>query len=756
MDYEKITGEITEYIYTSEESMYKVCNILTSSNEEISAVGSFPYLDIGLNYDFVGYYTNHPKYGKQFSIKSYQKNGDYTEAGLISYLSSDRFPGIGEKLAARMVDALGLNLIDKIINDPDILDGVKGVTKQKKEVLFLELKNGKIEEEMYIKLYGFGLTSKMIQKLYENYGISTLNKIEEDPYRLIYEVDGFGFKRADSIALKLGYLPDDIRRVEACIVFCLNYVCYKQGFTFLTKEQLINATISALDEPSIKNEKYEEALESLVSKEKIIKEDNLYYDTFLYRCETNLVEKIDTLNKTSYNENKKEKLIEAINEVEAHLGMTYTPLQQEAIFNSLSNKLSIITGGPGTGKSTILKGILYTYASLNELPLDSDELMLKALLVSPTGRAAKRMSEVTVFKASTIHKALSVNYDGTFKYNRESLLPCSLLIVDEVSMLDVSLAWSLLQALSNKCQVILVGDINQLPSVGPGNVLADLINSNVFKVTRLTQIIRQSSDSNIVKLSNMVLAERIDYTVFNDKKDVFLYELKQEEIIGFLIRILDKYIQAGNDLFSSMQILIPMYNGVVGINEINRVIQEKFNPSTDFVKRGDLLIKVNDKVLQTKNDPSLKIMNGDIGRVLEIRQSDSESFLRINSDGLIVDYPTRYIDNLSLAYAVSIHKAQGSEFENVIMLLDSSYYVMLRKKIVYTGLTRAKKKLIILGSRRVLASAITNLDPGRQTSLGSRLQLNKVNRNKIYDKDIPFDTLGEYDMEGITPYSFMK
>jgi exodeoxyribonuclease V alpha subunit len=449
------------------------------------------------------------------------------------------------------------------------------------------------------------------------------------------------------------------------------------------------------------------------------------------------------------------KLKRELKNVSRDLEIKYTDLQEEAIINSLNNKLSIITGGPGTGKSTILNAIIRLYAYMNKLTFPCDELSYKVMLVAPTGRAAKRMEETTNMHASTIHKALGYNYEGGFSYNENCLLSPSLLIVDEASMLDVNIASSLFKALPNSCRVILVGDSNQLPSVSPGNVLHDLISSDKFHTTRLREVLRQDDGSNIVKLSNMVLNERIDYTIFSKKKDVFLYDCDSQSLKPTMYKLLDNFIKSGGDLHNDIQILIPMYAGVAGIDEMNKAITEKYNLETLMLIRDNQIFKVNDKVLQLKNDPELGIMNGDIGKVLSVTKVDNKDALLIDFDGKVVTYFASQFDNLKLAYAISIHKSQGSEYSNVILPILPSYNIMLKKKLIYTAITRAKKKLIIVGKIDSLNQALHNVEYQRQTSLYQRLENMIVNDNKIYDKDIPFDTLGEYDMDGITPYSFM-
>lgn len=757
MEKEVIVGYISNYIYTSQDSLYKVCRLITTDDEEITIVGSFPRLEDGLTYEFVGTMKIHPKYGEQFFVESYAKSKSFTKEGLIHYLSSEKFHGIGPKLASNIVEELGLDCINIILNSPDRLDGVYGLTKGKKEILIETLKNNYASEQVFIRLYGFGLTSKMIYRLYEAYGDTAANRIEENPYCLIYEVEGFGFKKSDRLALTLGFKVNDIRRLKAAILYTLTYVCYQQGFTFLTKEQLLNSAKRLLsDSPEIAEEEWQSALELLIQEDSLILEGERVFEPILYRSELKCSEKIKKLYRAKGKTFPQDKVKDGLKEIEELLQITYTPLQREAIVNALSNKLSIITGGPGTGKSTILNGILNLYAKLNKLSVSDDEMQYKVLLVAPTGRAAKRMSETTRFKASTIHKALGYSYEGGFSHNENSLLSCSFVIVDEVSMLDIELAASLFSALPNTASVLLVGDANQLPSVGPGNVLADLMAGRMFKTTVLNQIMRQASTSDIITLSHMVLSENISYDIFSNRREVFFYDYDTKDALEGIFKIIDNFIASGGDLQTELQILAPMYAGVAGIDAINTAVQERYNPEREkLIKRDSALFKKNDKVLQLKNDAQLDIMNGDIGKIIDIVRIDEKDALLIDFDGRVVTYSVSLLDNLKLAYAISIHKAQGSEFKNVILPILPSYQIMLKKKIIYTGFTRAKEKLILLGKLEALDKAIHISDYQRQTALYQRLEETQDRKERIFDSSIPFDTLGEYDMEGITPYSFM-
>ena len=754
-----VTGSITRYIYSSSDSLFKVCAITQEDGKELIITGSFPMLEDGLNYEFVGKMKNHPKYGTQLAVESYAKSKSFTRDGLIHYLSSDKFYGIGPKLATNIVDELGLDCINIILENPEELNKVNGLTKAKSQVLVEVLKQNYANEQVYIRLYGFGLTAKMIEKLIASYGTAAQNVIEEDPYRLIYDVDGFGFKKCDALALNLGFKLNDERRIKAALIYTLNTVCYQQGFVFLTSEQLINSAASLLgNDSNISQNEFQSAVDYLIENKKIVYEDDRLFDSYLYSCERICASRLVNINDTKIDYFDKNKVADALDYVEKLLNIKYTPLQKEAIINAITNKISIITGGPGTGKSTILNGILRVYALLNKLDIFSDEMDYKCLLVAPTGRAAKRMSEATNMKATTIHKALGYGYDGEFSYNDDNQLAKSLLIVDEVSMLDISIAASLFKAIPNKCQIILVGDANQLPSVGPGNVLEDLLSTNRFKITKLNQIMRQSEGSDIVALSHMMLQEKINYSIFSRKKEVYFYDYEAKNVINGIFKMLDSFIKSGGDIFNDIQILIPMYAGVAGIDAVNSAIQAKYNPETEKIIKRDLkLFKKNDKVLQLKNDSELDVMNGDIGKIIDIVVKDDKDAMLIDFDGRVVTYYASNIDNLTLAYAISIHKSQGSEFDNVIMPILPSYQIMLKKKVIYTGITRAKKKLIILGKLDSVEHAIHVMEYKRQTTLSQRIGNSEtiIKTNRIIDPNIPFDTLGEYDMDGITPYNFM-
>ncbi len=752
----KIKGQIITYIYEKSDSTYRIARIKTDSNKKLTIVGNFPHLDEGLSYEFVGEIKKHINYGEELFLETYSRLETFSVSGLIDYLSSDKFYGIGKALATKIVDTLGTNCLNDIINNPDVLNKVEGLSDEKKKNLVRMIKENFESERTYVRLYEFGLTLKMIERLIDHYGLDAANKIEEDPYRLIYDIEGFGFKKADTIAFNIGIKEDDPKRIKAAICYALNNVCFKEGFTYLTKEQLVNSVKAMLNNEIITDDLLIKSLDELVDERKIIFDEDRYFDSYLYHAEKNVASKIKKMANVRIKYNKEE-IIEALNYVEGLIDIKYTPMQREAIINSLANNLSIISGGPGTGKSTIIKGILSCYAKLNKMSLSDDIANDKILLAAPTGRAAKRMTEITKFKASTIHKALGYNINSEFTKGKDNELTYSIIIIDESSMIDIPLASTLFDAMPTNTILIFVGDINQLPSVGPGNFLNDIIDSPFFKVTYLTQIMRQASDSNIISLSTMIQSEEIDFRLFTLKKEVFFYTTDSKSLIVTLFKLLDNFISSGGDLFSGIEILIPMYAGAAGIDEVNKEIQKRYNSEEEKVLiRDNKIFKKGDKVLQLKNDGKLDIMNGDIGKIADIAELNGNEALIVNFDDRMINYPLKDLDNLTLAYAISIHKSQGSEFDNVILPILPSYTRMLKKKLIYTAVTRAKNKLIIVGDGLSFSEGIKKGDYGRQTALYTFLVNKEDDRSiKIYDKDIPFDTLGEYGMEGITPYTFM-
>lgn len=759
---EIIKAKVINVIFEASDSPYKVINTIYN-NESLSILGFFPNISTNLDYEFKGEYVLHPKFGKQFKADSYSLASIDSKEGIIAYLSSEKFKGVGEVSALKIYEEIGPDCIQKIKEDKNVLKKIKGFNNAKIDSIYNALLENEYLDALYVELYSYGLTPKMVSKLYDKYQDKTLLKVKENPYRLIYELDGFGFIKCDSLAFKVGISYDNKTRIEEAIIYTLNNVCYNYGFSFLTNVQLVNSTYNLLnkDKTSIVSKdmiiKYIDELSSI---NRIIEENDRYFVKTIYDDEVLLANQLINLNK-----NKPKKIYEPgklndyLKEIEDYFSISYTLSQKEAIFNAINSNISIITGGPGTGKTTIIKGILHLLASLDGLAIVDDDFFKKVLLCAPTGRAAKRLGESCNMRSKTIHKALGYAFDEGFEFGVDNKLSESIIIVDEVSMIDISLAARLLSAIKENAKIILVGDEFQLPSVGPGNVLHDIIESGIINVSRLTEIMRQSLDSDIIKLSNDVNNKYINYDIFKRKKEVFFYPSDGNTTLDKIILFVNNFIEKGGNLLSDLQILIPMYSGICGIDIVNKVIQEKFNTSLNIIEKGNKIFKENDKVLQTQNDPTLGIMNGDIGVIKGIYKDEDEEYLNIDFDGFMVKYPTHNLENLTLAYAISVHKSQGMEYKNVILPIIPSYYIMLKRKLIYTAITRAKEKLIIIGDYNALCSGVTKDDDKRQTTLEQRL-LNKLEFNKkiiyINDENIPFDTLGEEGMENITPYSFMN
>lgn len=708
---EELKGVFVSEIYKAPDSAYKVV-LVKANNKNYTLSGNLPLLEEGLSYVFYGDFVNHPKYGKQFKVTSYKRIKD-TKAGLITYLSSDKFYGIGKKTATKLVEILGEDALLLITKNKEVLDKIPNLTKAKKQLIYEQVKANSEEDATYIELYNYGLTPKMANKLYEQYGTNTLNLIKENPYRLIYDVVGFGFKKADNLAMSLGINADNEIRIKEAILYTLTNSCYQDGNCYILVNDLIKMTNNYLN---IDTKLIIDSLEELKDKRRLVQKDTKVYPNVLYNAEFKVAQYLKQLANAPFRQYEKAKIEQALKSVEASNSFSYTVKQKETLAKILNDKVAIITGGPGTGKTTIVKGIIKMFNKLNNVKNDPS-----ILLLAPTGRAAKRLKEANGLEAYTIHKALGYDYTGEFSFNEFNRLPYDLIIIDEASMIDIELAYHLLEAINTFSQVIFIGDENQLPSVGPGEFLHDLINSKAFSIYRLTEVMRQVADSNIIKLANMILNQNLDFNIFKEHREVFFYQADKTNLLNVIKRIMDNYLSKGNVL-NNLQILIPLYQGVVGINEVNKFIQTNYNPHKEvMIKHGDLTFYPDDKVLQLQNDPEKGIMNGDIGYIVDIF-ADS---VGVDFTGKIVRLASSDLDNLTLAYAISIHKSQGSEYENVIFPILSSYSLMLKRKLIYTAITRAKQKLIILGDLELLKHKSKIKEQLRNTSLMEFLEEKK-------------------------------
>ncbi|MDD4069458.1 MAG: ATP-dependent RecD-like DNA helicase [Candidatus Izemoplasmatales bacterium] len=723
-----VEGNIQRYLFYTEDTSYSVIKLKISDTDDedisnfeptIIVCGFFPKLEHSVNYRFYGEVSDHPKYGLQYNARRFERMVDNTYDGLLDYLSSDLFKGVGKKTAERIIETLGLSALDLIAEDKHVLDKVPKISKKLRDSIFQEVVDNKEMENTLVWLYSFDISPKMAMRIYSFYGSKTINTIKENPYILMEHIEGIGFKRADEIGLKIGFQYDSPLRVSAVIYYLLTEFMNKYGDTYLEKEKLVDYTLTYLNshpDYNCSRDLVENQLVVLISSNKVIDLEDKLALSYLYNSEEYLAKKVLSINENNNEIISKEDFYNLLSDFNDFSDISYTKAQIKAIYTALNNSFSIITGGPGTGKTTVIKGIIEIYKLLRNNKLDLEKIKLAA----PTGKAAKRLSEATNLKASTIHKLLGFDFEGTFKFDDYNELDAELLIIDEASMLDTVLAKKLFQAVNINTKVIMVGDSNQLPSVGPGDVLNNLISSTLFNVVELDVIHRQASDSHIISLAYDILNKNIDENFFRNYDDKQFVNANDQNISYRVLERIKLLVDNGYDLLNDIQVLIPVYKGINGIDRMNSLIQSTFNSlNKDIsVKFNDKEFWYNDKVMQLVNQPEDNIMNGDQGIVIGITPNDE---LIVDFSENIVKYSRKDLENLTLAYAVSIHKSQGSEFKAVILPLTKAYNIMLKRKLLYTAVTRAKENLILIGDFEAYKRGVLGLDRKRNTLLNQLL-----------------------------------
>lgn len=684
----------------------------------ITFTGYFHELNDMDTYLFYGKLVTHPKYGEQFQVDNYERCKPEEKDSIIEFLTSGLFKGIGEKKAKAIVDVLGKDTLKIILENPDNLILIPGVTKKNIEVLHTKLQEYESSYETILILTELGFSTKDAMIVYNFYKNKTKNIIDTNIYQIIEDIYNMTFKKIDAIALKSGLEKDAPIRVEASIIYIMNELSNAYGHSYYFKEEIASYLPRVLG-VNITEKLFLDSLESLEKNLSIVKKEDRYYLKEMYESETLITKRFRML---SREEDIVIKDIDSkIKELENLFGITYNEQQFSAIKNSLLKKILIITGGPGTGKTTIMKGITELYSTINKLSYE--QLQEKIALLAPTGRAAKRMSESTLLRASTIHRFLKWQKEtNKFQVNEYNKSRVEFVIIDEGSMIDTYLMASLLKGISANCKIILVGDDHQLPSVGPGQVLHDLIESNCLQKVELTELYRQGKDSNILTLAYDIRQGDVNEEVFNIGDDLTFIKATPSQVVENVLEIIDTY----QDLsYKEFQILCPMYKTIAGIDEINRHVQNKVNPKSKNKKEiqyGDVIFRENDKVLQLTNMPDENVYNGDIGIIKEIKISPKKEII-IDFDNNIVKYTPSNFNNFRLAYAISIHKAQGSEFDVVIIPIVRNYNKMLYRKLIYTGITRSKKKLYLIGDINALKYAVSNNNSDiRRTSIKDYLQ----------------------------------
>lgn len=684
----------------------------------ITFTGYFHELNDMDTYLFYGKLVTHPKYGEQFQVDNYERCKPEEKDSIIEFLTSGLFKGIGEKKAKAIVDVLGKDTLKIILENPDNLILIPGVTKKNIEVLHTKLQEYESSYETILILTELGFSTKDAMIVYNFYKNKTKNIIDTNIYQIIEDIYNMTFKKIDAIALKSGLEKDAPIRVEASIIYIMNELSNAYGHSYYFKEEIASYLQRVLG-VNITEELFLSSLENLEKNLLIVKREDRYYLKEMYESETLITKRFRML---SREEDIVIKDIDSkIKELENLFGITYNEQQFLAIKNSLLKQFLIITGGPGTGKTTIMKGVTELYRTVNKLSYE--QLQEKIALLAPTGRAAKRMSESTLLRASTIHRFLKWQKEtNKFQVNEYNKSRVEFVIIDEASMIDTYLMASLLKGISANCKILLVGDDHQLPSVGPGQVLHDLIESNFLQKVELTELYRQGKDSNILTLAYDIRQGEVNEEVFNVGDDLTFIKATPDQVVDDVLEITDTY----QDLsYKEFQILCPMYKTIAGIDEINRHVQNKVNPKTKNKKElqyGDVIFRENDKVLQLTNMPDENVYNGDIGIIKEIKTAPKKEII-IDFDGNIVKYTPSNFNNFRLAYAISIHKAQGSEFDVVIIPIVRNFNKMLYRKLIYTGITRSKKKLYLIGDINALKYAVSNNNSDiRRTSIKDYLQ----------------------------------
>lgn len=764
----QLQGQIERITFSNEENNYTVAKLIVRGKRDlVTVIGNFPSLYAGEEVKLLGEWHNHPKFGSQFKVVKYESITPATAKGIQKYLGSGLIKGIGPVMAKRIVEAFGVETLEIIEHHPDRLTEVSGIGPQRITMISRAWADQKEIRGIMIFLQDHGVSTTYATKIYKYYGQNALKVVKENPYQLASDIYGIGFLTADKIAQKIGFAPDSSFRAEAGILYVLQKLS-EDGHVFYPEGLLIEKTQEIL---SLPQELIIQALQSLAGQRKIVLENlssqaanqaanqsinqaanqaasqsanqaasqaavnqsanqsvnkaasqaasRAVYLAKFYTCETNVAARLLRIK-------RKPKFLRpidmsrAIQWVQTQLNITLAEKQIEAIKAAIQDKVIIITGGPGTGKTTIVNSIIRIYEKIPQ----------KVLLAAPTGRAAKRLAETTGHEAKTIHRLLEFQaHDGSFKKNEQEPLKAEVLIVDEASMIDLVLMHHLIKAVPPGATLILVGDIHQLPSVGAGNVLKDLIDSHLFSVVELNEIFRQAKESMIIvnahRINQGLMPQLPEKGAPHPADFYFFYEEDPQKALEKILDLLIKRIPSHFHIqpLSEVQVITPMYKGIIGAMNLNNEIQKSFHADQMEVQRAGRTFKLHDKVMQIRNDYEKEVYNGDIGTISFLNLEDQE--LAVTFDGREVNYDFSDLDDLVLAYAISVHKAQGSEYPVIIIPVMTQHYLMLQRNLLYTAVTRAKKLVILIGTKKALAIAIKNNKvQQRYSHLADRLKIN--------------------------------
>ena len=678
----------------------------------VTVVGTMPDTHVGSVLSLEGMWKMDAKYGRQFSAEKFEETLPATVYGIEKYLGSGLVKGVGPKFAKRIVEKFGKDTLDVIEETPDELLKVSGIGKVRVDRIKTSWQEQKEIKNIMIFLQSHEVSTSHATKIFKTYGSESIAIVKENPYRLADDIWGIGFKTADSIAQKMGIDKGKFVRLRSGIFYTLNKLA-EAGHCYATREQLIRKAQELLE---VEEPELEITLDEMIRTNDVIRDEaenqEAIYLPPYYFSESGCAKRL--LRLMSCGKEKSEDTEEILKKVAASSEITYDEIQWQAVKTAISSKVMVLTGGPGTGKTTTTLGIISAYKQAG----------CQTILAAPTGRAAKRMSEATGMEAKTIHRLLEYKPPEGYQKNEEHPLEGDVLILDECSMIDIMLMYNLLKALPEQMSLILVGDIDQLPSVGAGNVLRDIIDSGCVPVVRLTRIFRQAQESRIIMNAHWInKGEGIDMRGGKDADFFFATKESNQEVVDTIVQYcrtnLPRYYHV--DPLQDIQVLTPMQRGECGAVNLNQVLQEAMNPSKIFLRRGGTQYRLKDKVMQIRNDYDKEVFNGDIGTITKVDMEERE--LTVLFEEREVVYDVTELDELTLAYAVTIHKSQGSEYPIVVMPFTMSHFVILQRNLLYTGVTRAKKILVLVGEKKAVYYAIKNeTTTGRNTCLARRLQ----------------------------------
>ncbi|MBD5430072.1 ATP-dependent RecD-like DNA helicase [Lactobacillus sp.] len=733
----KFTGKVDNIVFENNQNLFKIMDVeiigtLQNYDEEaIRVTGNFGEIQLEGTYTFEGSLFVHPKFGTQFKVESYKQALPHEEGSLTKYLSSNKFPGIGKKAAQKIVAELGVNVLDIIKENPQKISTLS-LTKKQKDTLLSGINSMDSYSEIILKLAKYGINKRVANNIYKTYHGDALSHLKSDPYEPVGSVTGYGFRTADKIGQELGIKSDDKRRIKGAVLQIIGNSLAQNGNTYVELENLLDATSELIN-----FDQYDviaDEINELQKENKLVVSGETAALKNIFETELEIANElkrvIDSRKKIKVFSDKD--ISRAIKNAEKALKISYDDTQKQAIKNALNNSISVLTGGPGTGKTTIINGILLCLRELEDIPsaaIYSDDSPF--LLGAPTGRAAKRMSEITGINSKTIHRLLGLGIgDSHLEVEELNQLNGEILIIDEMSMVDMFLFKLLLQGIQDTKRIVFVGDKDQLPSVGAGNIFGDLISSKAFPTTKLETIHRQGNESSIITLAHAINNSEADSLIFEKTKNYSFIPCDASQVGEAINQIVTLALKRGFDK-DDIQVLGAMYNGPSGINSLNDIVQAIMNPRENHSKKIEAhgeVFRIGDRILQLQNNPEKDIYNGQIGKIIGINDKSKNDCLIANFDEREVKFDLKDLSDLTRAYAITIHKSQGSEFPLVILNLTMQNYMMLRRNLLYTAITRAESNLVMVGEKRAYLMALNTPGNNRKTGLTSKIrQILKLN-----------------------------